>query len=151
MLFGIAYGFKVTAHLGVDAVTNMLRARAARGSLALIAGAACIVYALLLLKGAWDYWAPFANLPPTTGRWFPTGFDWDARRTGPSIETDQIPMPRLAAAGSRRLRSTTGERLRQDCRASIPYVDPADRGRADAVPRLSRPIWRIWTRRRRPA
>ena len=40
----------------------------------------------------WDYWAPFADLPPTSGRWFPTGFDWTARGTS-YFETDQIPMP----------------------------------------------------------
>jgi C4-dicarboxylate transporter DctQ subunit len=27
-----------------------------------------------LLKGSWDYWAPFANLPPTEGRIWPEGF-----------------------------------------------------------------------------
>ena len=42
--------------------------------MALIAGAVCVFYALLLFKGAWDYWAPFAGLDATTGRWFPTGF-----------------------------------------------------------------------------
>ena len=34
----------------------------------------------LLMKGAWDYWANFANLPQTTGRWFPTGFE-EMKRT----------------------------------------------------------------------
>lgn len=28
----------------------------------------------MLLKGAWDYFAPFAGLQQTGGRWFPTGF-----------------------------------------------------------------------------
>ena len=32
------------------------------------------------MKGAWDYWANFANLPQTTGRWFPSGFE-EMRRT----------------------------------------------------------------------
>ena len=53
-----------------------------RRVLALIAAAVCIVYALLLLKGAWDYWAPFAGLPQTTGRWFPTGFEEMRTRPG---------------------------------------------------------------------
>ncbi|MBK0326638.1 TRAP transporter small permease [Rhodobacteraceae bacterium F11138] len=73
VLFGISYGIKVTAHLGVDAVVNLL-SPALRRVLALAAAAICIAYALLLLKGAWDYWAPFAGLDATTGRWFPTGF-----------------------------------------------------------------------------
>lgn len=91
VLFGVAYVFKVTAHLGVDAITNLVSFRSRR-ILGLISAAACIVYALLLLKGSWDYWAPFADLPPTAGRWFPTGFDWSARGTA-YFETDQIPMP----------------------------------------------------------
>lgn len=91
VLFGVAYVFKVTAHLGVDAVTNLVSHRSRR-MLGLLSAATCIVYALLLLKGSWDYWAPFANLPPTTGRWFPTGFDWSARGAS-YFETDQIPMP----------------------------------------------------------
>ncbi len=59
--------------------------------MALISGAICILYALLLCKGAWDQWAPFADLPPTTGKWFPTGFDYGGR-TRSFFETDQIPM-----------------------------------------------------------
>src|SRR6056297_327376 len=74
VLFGVSYGFKVTAHLGVDAITNLLAPRP-RKVVALIAGAVTIFYGILLLKGAWDQWAPFADLPPTTGTWFPTGFD----------------------------------------------------------------------------
>ncbi len=91
VLFGVSYAFKVTAHLGVDAITNMLSPRP-RKIVALIAGAICILYALLLCKGAWDQWAPFADLPPTTGHWFPTGFDTTSRGRS-FFETDQIPMP----------------------------------------------------------
>jgi C4-dicarboxylate transporter DctQ subunit len=90
VLFGVSYGFKVTAHLGVDALTQALPARGQR-IMALIAGCFVVFYAVLLLKGAWDYWAPFAELPPTTGRWLPTGLDWNARGTS-YFETDQIPM-----------------------------------------------------------
>ena len=90
VMFGVAYAFKVTAHLGVDAVTNMLPP-AARRVVALVAGAICIFYAMLLAKGAWDQFAPFAELPPTTGRWFPTGFDTAARGRS-FFETDQVPM-----------------------------------------------------------
>lgn len=74
VLFGISYAVKVTAHLGVDVVLNAV-SRPARRVLALVAAAAFIVYAAFLLKGAWDYWANFANLPQTTGRWFPSGFE----------------------------------------------------------------------------
>ncbi|MGA0925098.1 MAG: TRAP transporter small permease, partial [Lutimaribacter sp.] len=65
-----------------------------RRVLALVAGAICIAYAALLLKGAWDYWANFANLPQTTGRWFPTGFE-EMKRTSYRgwYEVVDIPMP----------------------------------------------------------
>lgn len=79
VLFGVSYAVKVTAHLGVDAVINLF-SPATRVVLALFAGALCIIYASLLMKGAWDYWANFANLPQTTGRWFPTGLE-DMKRT----------------------------------------------------------------------
>ena len=91
VLFGIAYGFKVTAHLGVDAILNVVP-RPLRRTLGMISAALCIIYALLILKGSWDYWAPFADLPKTTGRVIPTGFDWEARRYG-FTETGQIPIP----------------------------------------------------------
>ncbi|MBU2993532.1 TRAP transporter small permease [Octadecabacter sp. 1_MG-2023] len=70
VLFGIAYGFKVVSHLGVDAVIN-LASPSGKKILGIIAAAACILYAALLLKGAWDYWAPFAGLDATTGRVIP--------------------------------------------------------------------------------
>lgn len=90
VLLGISYGFKVTAHLGVDAVVNMF-SPPGRRVLALISAACCIVYALLLLKGAWDYWAPYAALQPTSGRWFPLGMAHGVRDRA-FYETDQIPM-----------------------------------------------------------
>jgi C4-dicarboxylate transporter DctQ subunit len=72
VLFGVSYAVKVTAHLGVDAVINLL-SPPVRKVLALVAAAVCVFYAVLVMKGAWDYWAPFAGLDATTGRWFPTG------------------------------------------------------------------------------
>jgi C4-dicarboxylate transporter DctQ subunit len=90
VLFGIAYGFKITAHLGVDAVTNLVSSPKRR-VLALLSAAACVIYAILMMKGAWDYWAPFAGLEQTTGRWFPTGFD-ETTRDRAFFETDQVPM-----------------------------------------------------------
>tara|TARA_B100000768_G_scaffold135159_1_gene125947 strand:- start:4207 stop:4899 length:693 start_codon:yes stop_codon:yes gene_type:complete len=79
VLFGISYSVKVTAHLGVDAVINLLSPKLRRW-VTIVAAAVCVAYAALLMKGAWDYWANFANLPQTTGRWFPTGFE-EMRRT----------------------------------------------------------------------
>ena len=90
VLFGMSYAVKVTAHLGVDAVINILPQRGRR-ILALIAAACCLIYAFLLLKGAWDYWAPFAGFEQTGGRWFPEGFI--KTRDQAWYETEQIPMP----------------------------------------------------------
>ncbi|SMX28493.1 2,3-diketo-L-gulonate TRAP transporter small permease protein YiaM [Pelagimonas phthalicica] len=73
VLFGISYAVKKTANLGVDVVLNMV-SPTARRVLGLTAAAICVAYAFLLLKGSWDYWAPFAGFDATSGRWFPTGF-----------------------------------------------------------------------------
>ncbi|MHC0053959.1 TRAP transporter small permease [Actibacterium sp. D379-3] len=89
VLFGISYGFKHTSHLGVDAVLNMVSSPVRRAMI-LISALVCVIYALLLLKGAWDYWAPFAGFDATTGRWFPTGFA--NSRDQAWYETEQIPM-----------------------------------------------------------
>lgn len=92
VLFGMSYAVKITAHLGVDAVINMLTP-GPRRVMALLAGALCILYAVLLMKGAWDYWAPFAGLDQTSGRWFPTGFAKTRDRA--FYETEQIPFPAI--------------------------------------------------------
>ncbi len=91
VLLGASYAVKKTLHLGVDAVLNTTTAKVRR-YLGLFVVAVCLAYALLLLKGAWDYWAPFANLPPTEGRWFPTGFVENSRGQG-WYETQDIPVP----------------------------------------------------------
>lgn len=90
VLLGVSYAVKVTAHLGVDAVINLFD-KPVRRVLALVAGVVCIVYAAFLLKGAWDYWAPFAGLDATTGRWFPTGFA--NSRDQAWYEVVDLPMP----------------------------------------------------------
>ena len=93
ILFGVSYGVKISAHLGVDAVIHLV-SRDAKRILALISVAACLLYAVFLMKGAWDYWANFANLPQTMGRWFPTGFE-EMRRTSYRAwyEVIDIPFP----------------------------------------------------------
>jgi len=90
VVLGVSYGFKVTAHLGVDALTNVLPARGKRVC-AILAGLVTIAYALLLLKGSWDYWAPYAALDRTTGpyEWLPTGFE--ETRDQAWFVTDQVP------------------------------------------------------------
>ncbi len=58
VLIGASYGVKHTFHIGVDVVVNTL-SPGPRKVVTLIACAACIAFAALLLKGAWDYWSPF--------------------------------------------------------------------------------------------
>ncbi len=90
VLLGASYAVKKHSHLGVDAIVNILAPRARR-VLALITVGACLVFSLLMLKGAYDYWAVFADLPPTSGRWFPTGLDMKARSQS-FYEVQDVPM-----------------------------------------------------------
>lgn len=66
VLLGASYCVKVRAHFGVDAVLNLVQP-GVRRILALISVAACLVFSVLLLIGAWNYWAPFAALPMLDG------------------------------------------------------------------------------------
>ena len=89
VLLGVSHCVKIGAHLGVDAITNIV-SLPVRRAMALTSAVACLVFTFLLLKGSWDYWAPFANLSPTSGRWFPTGFN-EVRGQG-WYEVNDIPM-----------------------------------------------------------
>lgn len=90
VLLGASYAVKKHSHLGVDAIINMLSAPARR-AVALFAVALCIFFSILMVKAAYDYWAVFADLPPTSGRWFPTGFDSSVRSQS-FYEVQDIPM-----------------------------------------------------------
>ncbi|GFE64079.1 TRAP transporter small permease [Litoreibacter roseus] len=91
VLLGASYAVKKTAHLGVDAILNLV-SPATRRILGLMAAFACVSFAFLMFKGAWDYWANFANLPQTEGRWFPLGFEESFRGKG-WYEVNDIPVP----------------------------------------------------------
>ena len=73
VLIGASYGVKKSFHIGVDVVVQLLPP-GPRKVVTLIACGACIAFATLLLKGAWDYWSPFIG---------PRAF----------YETDDIPVP----------------------------------------------------------
>ncbi len=73
VLLGASYAVKHSIHIGVDVMIRALP-KGTQRMISLIAAAACILFALLMLKGAWDYWYPFA-----TKRAF--------------LETDDVPMP----------------------------------------------------------
>lgn len=93
VLFGMAYCIKITAHLGVDSVINLFAIKGRR-RMALLATGISIIYAFLLLKGSYDYYANFANLPATTGQWFPTGLqDMKITNYRGWYEMDRLPMP----------------------------------------------------------
>lgn len=91
VLLGASYAVKTKSHLGVDALINVL-SPGMRRVFGLVSAALCILFAFLLLKGAWDYWANFANLPGTDGHWFPLGFEDKFRPKG-WYEVNDIPMP----------------------------------------------------------
>jgi len=91
VLLGACYAVKKNAHLGVDAIVNIVSAPKRR-VMALISVTACLMFAFLLFKGSWDYWANFANLPGTEGRWFPLGFEEKYRGKG-WYEVNDIPVP----------------------------------------------------------
>ena len=141
VLLGMSYAVKVNAHLGVDAVINMLPHKA-RKVLALIAGALCTFYAVLLLKGAWDYWAPFGGFSQTGGRWFPEGFVPTRDRV--FYETEQIPLPFLNAWLGDVF--NMGEPYDKVPRF-IPYV-VLPFGVALLLFRILQAVWHVWTGRR---
>lgn len=137
VLLGISHAVKINAHLGVDAVINLLPPTARR-VLALFAGVLCIFYAVLLLKGAWDYWAPFAGFQQTGGRWFPTGFIETRDRA--FYETEQIPMPFfLNWMGDVFNMGEAYEKLPR----LVPYV-VLPLGIALLLFRLLQAVWQIW-------
>jgi len=73
VLLGASYCVKKRLHLGVDVIVQMAP-KPVRRILAIVAVALCLAFSLLLLKGSWDYWYPFA-----TKRAF--------------LETEDVPMP----------------------------------------------------------
>lgn len=90
VLLGVSYCVKIGAHLGVDAITNIVSPRTRR-FMGFISAVSCLAFTFLMLKGSWDYWANFANLPGTEGRWFPLGFEDNFRGRG-WFEVNDIPM-----------------------------------------------------------
>lgn len=91
VLLGASYAVKKNAHLGIDLLANAL-SPGPRRIMTTIAAACCVIYALILLRGAWDYWAPFAEMPPLEGRLIPTGVQ--ERFLGKGwYETQSTPIP----------------------------------------------------------
>ena len=68
ILIGVGYCMKVGAHLGVDALVNVFPP-GLRKATTLVAAAGTLIFAILLFVGSWNYWAPFAGLPPLYDTW----------------------------------------------------------------------------------
>jgi C4-dicarboxylate transporter DctQ subunit len=66
VLIGASYCVKTHTHLGVDVIINMVSSRT-RKIMAGISITATLAFSIMLLIGSWNYWAPFAGLPLTTG------------------------------------------------------------------------------------
>lgn len=93
VLFGMGFAVRKQSHLGVDVIVNLSN-RSGRKMLALVSVFFCLLYGFLLMKGSWDYFSSFVNLPSTTGRWFPTGFEEMTFRNRQAFYTfDEIDMP----------------------------------------------------------
>ena len=120
VLLGASYAVKKGAHLGVDMLINALP-RDARRLMALFAVAICIAFFFLMSKGSWDYWANFANLPATEGRWFPLGFEEKYRDKG-WYEVNDIPMVGVLAWMETVFNE--GEGLRENSASSALYRSP---------------------------
>jgi C4-dicarboxylate transporter DctQ subunit len=66
VLIGASYCVKTHTHLGVDVIINIVSTKT-RKILAWISISATLAFSILLLIGSWNYWAPFAGLPLTSG------------------------------------------------------------------------------------
>ena len=139
VLLGASYAVKKNAHLGVDVLINIF-SEPVRRILGLISVGCCIVFSFLLLKGAWDYWSVFANLPPTEGRWFPSGFVEKYRGQG-WYEVNDIPLP--AWAGFIETLFNDGDEYEKIPRL-IPYV-VLPVSMALMLYRYLQAAWAIWT------
>ena len=91
VILGASYTLKKSAHLGVDVVLQIV-SPSARRILGILSGIAVFLFSFLMFKGAWDFWANFAELPATKGRWFPFGFEDKFRGKG-WYETTSSPIP----------------------------------------------------------
>lgn len=73
VLLGASHCVRITAHLGVDAIVNIVSPEL-RKTLTLVAVGFCVAFSVLLLVGSWNYWWKFAT-------------------TASFLEVDDIPMP----------------------------------------------------------
>ena len=141
VILGSSYALKKSAHLGVDAVIQIM-SPAKRRVMGIFAGIAVFSFSFLMFKGAWDFWANLAELPATTGRWFPTGFESSFRGKG-WYETTSTPIPEMF----RFLEDyfNQGERYEKMPRL-VPYL-VLPLGMGLLLIRSTQVLWRLWTGR----
>ena len=120
VLVGVSHCVKITAHLGVDVLVQRLPP-APRRALALVAVGGCLAFSVLMLIGAWQYWAPFAG----SRAWY---------------EVNDVPMP--AALQFLADWMNAGERYEKMPRF-IPYF-ALPLGMALMTFRFVQAAWRVW-------
>ena len=98
VLFGMSYGVKVGAHIGVDAFVKNLAPRAKKIT-ALITASVCIICCGLFLKGSWDYLSQMyqigvpmedINLPQFFLKSIDPEFAWDVLKI--DVEDGAVPI-----------------------------------------------------------
>lgn len=141
VIFGASYAMKTTANLGVDALVNLF-SPSVRRILALIAAAVSVAFAALLMKGGWDAWANYANLPQTTGRWIPTGFE-EMKRSSFRGYQPEINIPMVDWLRWLEPVLNDGERYDKMPLAILWLMLPI--GTALLLFRSVQAAWRIWT------
>lgn len=139
VILGASYALKKSAHLGVDVIVNIV-SPAKRRVLGLFSGAVVLAFSFLMFKGAWDFWANFAELPATTGRWFPTGFEDKFRGKG-WYETTSTPIPEVFRFLENLVNQ--GETYEKMPRV-VPYL-VLPLGMGLLLLRSIQLVWRLWT------
>lgn len=98
VLFGISYGVKVGAHIGVDAVVRLLSPEMRR-IFSIISVLFCLVYCVLIMMGAWVYLAKIYSIglamedtptPSIFMMFIPESMMWDVFKI--DVEEPLLPM-----------------------------------------------------------
>lgn len=121
VLLGASYGVKHSLHIGIDVIVRLFP-RDVQKIITLVAIAACLAFALLMLKGSWDYWAPFIGK-----RAF--------------LETNDVPMPDFLQFLATWLND--GERYEKIPRFIPYFVLPISMALLSW--RFMQTAWRVWT------
>ncbi|MFV2092862.1 MAG: TRAP transporter small permease [Hyphomicrobiales bacterium] len=60
VLLGASYGVKHSLHIGIDVIVRLF-SPGIQKIITLVAVGACLLFAVLMLKGSWEYWFPFVG------------------------------------------------------------------------------------------